>query len=264
MTDLPVYTGPMEERRFHLANSSVGPIVDATDVGAVYLAVPGSVDLDRMPARIVLGLHGSGRSAESYAEIPFYRYQRDRALRSQYIFASVSNGPAGWGLDEGLQSVLILMGLLCGEFGSDCTFVPWGSSAGGIMMFRVIHELADSDRFRPIDRGIGTFPVYDLFSVFGKSPGCGKAWRAESMDELKQNAGDRNPPLFAENVAGCRYWIGHGIDDILVDLTENAERLQRDIVPYGGEVVLHRAGGGHSTQNFLVYDDEALGRFLDG
>jgi len=218
----------------------------------------------RTPVRILLGLHGSGRSAGSYAQIPFYRYQRDRALRSQHIFASISNGPAGWGLDAGLQNVLALIDLLCDKFGSDCTFVPWGSSAGGIMMFRLVAELVGSDRFRPIERAIGTFPVYDLFSVFRKSPGCEKAWKAKSTAELEQNVGDRNPPLFAEDLAACRYWIGHGIDDALVDLTENAERLQRDIAPYGGEVELHRAAGGHSTQNFLVYDDEALGSFLNG
>jgi len=264
MTDLPEYAGPLEERRFRLTDAEIGSIAEATGIGSVYLATPGAVDSIRAPARIVLGLHGSGRSAESYAKIPFYRYQRDRALRSHCIFASVSNGLAGWGLDEGLQNVLALMDLLCGEFGDDCTFVPWASSAGGIMMFRLVNALIDSDQFQPIERAIGTFPVYDLFSIFGKSPGCGKAWKAESAAELKQNAGDRNPPLFPEHLASCKYWIGYGIDDVLVDLTENAEKLQRDIAPHGGEVELHRAGGGHSTQNFLVYDDEALGRFLDG
>ena len=177
MSPLPRFDGPVSERTFLLDEPEGSDGVDPHETGAVYLAEPTP---PARPARgLLLGLHGSGRTAGSYRDVPFYRYQRDRALRSGFIFASVSNGPAGWGLDEGLERVLDLLTLLRAELGRRLEVVPWGTSAGGVMLFRLVATLAAGVAGRgsvpPIRRAVATFPVYDLLSVFESSKGCPKA-----------------------------------------------------------------------------------------
>lgn len=278
MDELPRYDDRIAERAF-VPDETTGTRpaeIAATDldaVGAVYAAAPfawGSVrapwagaSRPGVPLTVVFGLHGSGRSAGSYRDVPFYRYQRDRALRSGYAFIAVSNGSDGWGTDRGLERIDAVLAMLRREAGDGCEVVPWGSSAGGAMMFRLIAHLTEATWSPLVERAIGTFPVYDLFSVFETSQGCGRAWGAGSVDELARRVGERNPPTYPERLSGCSYWIGHGVEDAIVDIERNAGRLQRDVAACGGRVVIHRAPGGHSTGNYAVYDDESLGRFLN-
>jgi predicted esterase len=268
MDRFPAFTGSISERIFTSPVNTQDALPDHDEtcdpavVGNAYIAFTDRPD-DGHPSRVVLALHGSGRNAGSYREIPFYRYQRDRALRSGYIFASISNGLSGWGLDEGLERVLTLITVLRRELGNKTVFVPWGSSAGGAMTFRLIQKLADEiDHYR-IARAIGTFPLYDVKSVFEISSGCARAWNAENTIELDANLGDRNPPNHVEKLSGCTFWIGHGIDDVVVSLEANAARLQREVSALGGKVILRRSAGGHSTENSEVYDDESLSKFLE-
>lgn len=268
MDRFPAFTGSISERIFPLPVNPQDALPDHDEtcdpaiVGNVYIAYTDRPD-DRHYSRVVLALHGSGRNAGSYREIPFYRYQRDRALRSGYIFASISNGLSGWGRDDGLERVLSLIATLRRDLGDKTVFVPWGSSAGGSMTFRLIQKFADDIDHHRIVRAIGTFPLYDIKSVFGISSGCAHAWNAENLMELDASLGDRNPPCHVEKLAGCTFWIGHGIDDVVVSLEANAVRLQREISALGGKVILRRSTGGHSAENFEVYDDESLSKFLE-
>jgi len=57
--------------------------------GEVYVARP---DTLAAPFPVLAALHGSGRQATSYREVPFYTFQRDRAVENGYLFVCLSNG----------------------------------------------------------------------------------------------------------------------------------------------------------------------------
>lgn len=202
----------------------------------------------------VIALHGSGRSAESYRRIPFYRYQRDRALRSGFRFVALSNGPDTWGRDAGLENVLLLIDRLA-ERGAGIPTVLWATSAGGVLAHRVATH-------RSISGMILTFAVYDLESTFDTSKGCAAAWGAGDGAEFLAAIAGRNPPSFVAEVAYCPCIAGHGRDDAVVPYHSNTARLAADLRHHRGSIEVRTCAGGHSTDNFEVYDDEAIERFL--
>lgn len=229
--------------------------------GLVYLALPDGPLLEGIP--LVVGLHGSGRDSLSYREIPFYRRQRDMALWSGCPFASVSNGPDAWGLDDGLVNLVLLLDDVGRRhpIGSSC--VLWATSAGGVLMHRMVKEHPASVRL-----AIGTFPVYDLLCSFPRSAGCGRAWKASNLEELAERTTGRNPPGFVENLVGHEYLIGHGAGDSVVPIRENSIRFRDEANALGGQVRLMESGGGHSIENYAVYGhgelEEALRRHAAG
>ena len=202
----------------------------------------------------VVALHGSGRSAESYRRIPFYRYQRDRALRSGFRFVALSNGPDTWGRDAGLDNVLLLIDRL-GNGGTGVPTVLWATSAGGVLAHRTASR-------RSISGIILTFAVYDLESTFETSKGCAAAWGAGTRSEFLTAIAGRNPPDFVADVAYCPCIAGHGLDDAVVPYHSNTARLADDLRRHHGSVEVRTCTGGHSTDNYEVYDDQRIEGFL--
>ena len=224
--------------------------------GQVYEAIPDSSKGDRAP--VLLALHGSGREATSYRDVQFYRTQRDLALESGYHFLAISNGPDGWGLDDGLENIFTLYEYVSATLAVNPRWVFWGTSAGGAMMFRIVHARGE------IVRGvIGTFPVYDLIDAFHNSAGCGKAWSARTEPELRSRLGDgRNPPDLLESLVGREYLLFHGRDDAILDPQTHSGRFRDEANPQGGSVKLVLTPGGHSTENHEVYNRSLIARYL--
>lgn len=236
----------MREAAFELP----GCTVNYPGQGRVYLAMPEQLAAGRP---VVAALHGSGREAESYRDVPFYVFQRDAALSAGYCFAALSNGPDGWGLDHGLANLLQLHEYLTAELGTDPGWVLWGTSAGGVLMHRMVHE--HPERVRGV---IGTFPVYDLFDAFRHSPGCGRAWGAATEAELRGRVGGRNPPEYVADLAAREYLIMHGREDALLDPRAHTLRFAAEVAVYAGRVEVVMTDGGHSTENRAVCDADAV------
>lgn len=220
----------------------------------VYLAWP---DEGLKPGQpVLLALHGSGREAESYRPespqgVPFYVHQRDLALSGGYLFAAVSNGRATWGTDEGLQAVLTLYDSLRQHAAVAEKWVLWGSSAGGVLTNRLVREHPDK-----VLKVLGTFPVYDLAAAFDHLQTARDAWQEKEKAERANPARDPAP------LSKVPYLLFHGREDEAVPAPMHSERLRQEVNALGGQVQLYLVPGGHSTQNFALYQDDLIRAFL--
>ncbi len=220
----------------------------------VYIAWKG--EKPARPAAVLLALHGSGRSADSYAStgaqsVPFYVHQRDLALTAGYLFVSISNGKDTWGTDEGMNAILNLVSFVKKEYEVKEKWTLWASSAGGVMLGRIIKESPGL-----VCKAVGTFPVYDLKDSYQNLKSAREAWTsAEAFSKI-------DPSAYPEAFAGIPYLVFHGSDDKAVPLEKHSVRLQKEVNALGGKVSLQVVPGGHSTQNFSLYNDDLILEFL--
>ncbi len=221
----------------------------------VYIAWRG--EIHHKPVPVLLALHGSGRSAESYASgssqsVPFYVHQRDLALQAGYLFVSISNGKDTWGTDEGMNAILDLVRFVKKEYKVEEKWTLWASSAGGVMLGRIV-------RYHPdlVCKALGTFPVYDLADSYQNLKSAREAWTsAEAFTRI-------DPSGYPGAFVKIPYLVFHGSEDKAVPLDRHSERLQKEVNALGGKVSLQVVDGGHSTQNFNLYDDDLILRFLN-
>ncbi len=240
----------MTENVFQLENA----ITNHPGQGTVYLAHP---ENSREVSPVLLALHGSGRHALSYRDIPFYRIQRDCALDNGFLFLSLSNGPDTWGLDDGLENIVRLYAFILRRYSVRSKWMLWGTSAGGVLMHRMVREHGE------MVRGVmGTFPVYDLEDSFSRVSSCGKAWGAGNLRELRQKIHGRNPPQLIDHLVHHEYFLTHGRDDKAVPPEPHSIRFRNEAETLGGNVRLVLAEGGHSTDNYALYDRRLIGEYL--
>jgi pimeloyl-ACP methyl ester carboxylesterase len=220
----------------------------------VYLAYPSGVVKGKMP--VLMAIHGSGREAASY--IPgdekgnaFYQHQRDLAVNGCYLFVVISNGSATWGTEKGMAVLQSVYNYIASKFSVDKKWVLWGTSAGGVLMNRMVKTYPE--RVRKV---IGTFPVYDLEESFGHLVSARPAWSSE--EEAKKV----NPALDPQALAKVPYLLIHGREDKAVPSEAHSERLANEVNRAGGKVELHLVDGGHSTENWNLYPDEIIKAFL--
>jgi len=240
----------MIENIFRLENA----IRNQPEQGTVYLS---RREDGKEPSPVLLALHGSGRHALSYRDIPFYSTQRDCALNNGYIFLALSNGPDAWGLDDGLENIVRLYSFVQRRYRVRLKWVLWGTSAGGVMMHRMVREHGEK-----VQGIIGTFPVYDLEESFNRLPSCRKGWGANNLKELRRKIHGRNPPQFIEHLAYHEYLIIQGRDDEVVPPELHSIRFRSEVDALGGNVRLVLIDGGHSIENYAVYDHRFIDEYL--
>lgn len=205
---------------------------------------------------VLLALHGSGREARSYRPNDpkgnaFYIHQRDLAIQNGYLFVTVSNGRDTWGTDSGLHTVLAVYQHVQARYRVAKKWVLWGSSAGGVLMYRLIREYPDK-----VDRALGTFPVYDLYDAFERLESARQSWKSTAAFS------GINPAKTPEAFAHIPILICHGTADEAVPLEKHSGRLVRELKPWGGAVQLYETPGGHNTANMRLYPDHLIEDFL--
>ncbi len=143
--------------------------------GQVYIAKPHN-NKKRMP--LLIALHGSGREALSYRDIPFYERQRDLALECGYLFACISNTSHTFGTDIGYENNLKLLEYVQKNYDIYNEFALWASSAGGLMMHRIFREYKERVKLL-----LGTFPIFNP-NTTNKIPSLLNAFGANNEKEL--------------------------------------------------------------------------------
>ncbi len=211
--------------------------------GTVYLACP-----DRPSRSWVMGIHGSGREALSYRDVPFYSRQRDLALESGCAFAAISMGQAVWAREEGFERILALHGWMVAQ-GYRRRCIPMASSAGGCQMFRLAETKPEY-----IAALIGIFPVWDVEKI--TLPSLAAAWGLES-DALHSSLQAVNPARHPERLPDVPIVLCHGLNDSAVPVADHALALAR-VRP----IQLHMTADGHSTQAFHLYDTPLIAEAL--
>lgn len=211
--------------------------------GQAYLASPD------VPVRHwVMGIHGSGRGALSYRDVPFYARQRDLALENGCAFAAISMGQDVWAKDEGFQKILALHEWMTANgYMERC--VPMASSAGGCQMFRFAQEYPQR-----VSALVGIFTVWDVEKITLAS--LQKAWGLEG-EALYAMLGKNNPARHADRLPSVPIVLCHGLNDTAVPIAEHSLALAQ-LVP----VQLHTTADGHSTQAFGMYDTPLLADVL--
>lgn len=221
----------MKEQLFELAG------------GQVYLASP-DVPLHHW----VMGIHGSGRDAISYREVPFYARQRDLALENGCAFAAISMGQDVWAKEEGFAKILALYNWMTAQgYCKKC--VPMASSAGGCQMFRFAQEYPD--RAAAL---VGIFTVWDVEKI--TLPSLEKAWGLEG-EKLRAAVEKNNPARQAHKLPDVPVVLCHGLSDTAVPIADHSLALAH-LVP----VELHTTREGHSTQSFGMYDTPLIADVL--
>lgn len=222
----------------------------------VYIAWPDRSDGGTAELPVLMAIHGSGREAGSYMpghkrENPFYVHQRDLALENGYLFTVVSNGQDTWGTDAGLQSLISVYEYIENKFPVKNKWVLWGSSAGGVLMHRMLKEHPDK-----VEKMIGTFPVYDLQESYHRIESARKAWKdPDSMDKV-------NPLHYPAFLVSVPILLFHGRHDEAVPVACHSRKLYDEVNNLGGNVRLILVPGGHSTENFKLYRDQIIRKFL--
>lgn len=211
--------------------------------GQVYLASQRKSD-----GPWVMGIHGSGREALSYRDVPFYARQRDLALENGCSFAAISMGQDVWGKEEGFAKILALYDWMTAQ-GYSAQCVPMASSAGGCQMFRFAEEYPER-----VAALVGIFTVWDMARI--TLPSMQKAWGMEG-ESLQKAIASRNPAAFAEKLPLIPIVICHGLNDTAVPITNHSLRLA-SIRP----IQLHMTSEGHSTQSFGLYNTPIIAHAL--
>lgn len=221
----------------------------------LYLAWYGDAPTAETP--VIMALHGSGRSALSYSSespegVTFYIHQRDLALKAGYLFVSVSNGPDTWGTDEGIKAIRNTIQFVKNRFPVRDKWVFWASSAGGVLLGRILNEYPDL-----VDRALGTFPVYNLSDSYDRLNSARAAFK--DTDKIVQINPANTPQAFAR----VPYLVFHGTNDEAVPLNIHSEQMAKEANALGGNVRLIKVEGGHSTENHALYDDDMILDFLE-
>jgi len=209
----------------------------------VYLASP-----DAPVRHWVMGIHGSGREALSYRDVPFYALQRDLALENGCAFSAISLDQDVWAKDEGFQKILALYNWMTAQgFANRC--VPMASSAGGCQMFRFAQEYPER-----VSALVGIFTVWDVEKI--SLPSLEKAWGLEG--ESLRNAVERsNPARNVQKLPDVPIVLCHGLNDTAVPASDHSLALAR-LAP----VQIHLTREGHSTQAFSLYDTPLIAYVL--
>lgn len=220
----------------------------------VYISFPLGIKGKR---NVIMAIHGSGREALSYdpnskKSSPFYVHQRDIAVDNGFLFVVISNGANTWGTDEGLKGLESLYHYICNKYAVKKKWCLWATSAGGVLLARFIKSNPEK-----VDRAVGTFPVYDLKYEYVHLKSAYKAWGTDTSMVEKVN-----PVNYPQVFVNVPYLIFHGKSDNAVPLDVNSVRLQRDVNSIGGDVILDVVAGGHSTNNWNVYNDKVIINFL--
>jgi hypothetical protein len=222
-----------------------------TDMGQVYIACPEKYEKGGTHP-LLIALHGSGREALSYRDVPFYAMQRDIALECGYVFAAVSNDSDTYGLDAGLKNVHLLYDYMQKEYNLYEKTALWASSAGGFMMHRLYRERQDIFGLL-----LGTFPVFDPLTIKPLNSML-RAFDVKTADEFYRNARFLSPKLYEKDIyKKAHIVIAHGMQDEAVPISQS-EGLEEQVTKYGGRMDLIKKPGGHSTQNFALYDTECF------
>lgn len=201
------------------------------------------------PARWVLAIHGSGRCAQSYSDVPFYARQREMCLAHGLGFAVPTLGQDVWGRPEGLYDLCLAADWLCEKTGVP-RLALWATSAGGSLMFRYAQRWPDRAALL-----LGMFPVWDLEACAGMES-CVRAWGIHDEDVLSQALLPHNPASYAPPAQPLV--ICHGLRDTAVPPALHVHALQR-LRP----LTLHETQDGHSTEAFSLYDTPLLSQALE-
>lgn len=206
---------------------------------------------------VIMAIHGSGRGALSYdprseMSSPFYVHQRDLAVDNGFMFVVISNGTDTWGTDRGLTRLESLYRYIHKKYRVEKRWRLWATSAGGVLLARFVKNNPDK-----VCQVLGTFPVYDLKYEYFHLRSAYEAWGTDTagIDRI-------NPINYPQVFTDVPYLIFHGRSDSAVSLKRNSLRLQEDVNSRGGHVILHVVPGGHSTNNWRVYDDKIILDFL--
>lgn len=237
-----------EENIFNLIDEE-----GSLNYGQVYIVKPKTVE-KKLP--LLMALHGSGREALSYRDIPFYTRQRDIAIESGYIFACISNSSHTFGTDEGYENVLKLYEYIKNNYNIYKDIALWSSSAGGLMMHRFFREYKDNIKLL-----LGTFPLFNpLTTLKIKSllRAYGASNEAEFINILKDKSPDRYP---LDIYKDTKIVIAHGVDDNAVNISQS-EALLKQVTTYGGDMELIKTAGGHSIENFALYETKSFHKAL--
>lgn len=220
-----------------------------------YIATPDDFD-ESKTYPVVMAIHGNGRSAASYNEsssesVDFYTHQADIATSEGFIFTVISNDDDTWGTDQGLENLYSLYNYIQENYNVEETWTLWSTSAGGLQMNRFIREYPHL-----VEKAIGTFPVYDLEDMLAHNNTAKEVWADMSIENI-------NPANYPEALIDIPMLIFHGKDDVVVPPEQHSQRLADDLSLLGGNITIHLVEGGHSTDNFNVYDDNIIRDFLN-
>ncbi len=209
------------------------------------------------PQPVLLAIHGSGREAASY--IPghpkakaFYIRQRDLALKNSYVFVVVSNGKDTWGTDTGLATLLDVYDYVRKQLHVREKWVFWASSAGGILMYRMIREHPGL-----VEKALGTFPVYDMKDAWHRLKSARKAWPDTTAFSRI------NPAAFPAALCAVPLLIFHGSADLAVPVERHSGQLIKKLGNCSSrQARLVVVPGGHSTENMALYNKDMVDKFL--
>lgn len=217
--------------------------------GQVYAALPRQA-VEGASCPLLIALHGSGRNAQSYRDVAFYRTQRDLALSCGYIFASVTNGPDTYGQPDGLENVEKLYRWMQEHYRVSGKVALWGSSAGGLMMHRFFRRHREE-----VSLLLGIFPIFDPAGM-PLLESMMRAFDASDREDLLRKAGRIGllPDAFEHGLyKGVKVVVAHGRQDTAVPFSQSL-KLQKQVQRDGGEMLLIEKPGGHSTENTALYE----------
>lgn len=222
---------------------------DAENVGDVYIALPDDFNyVNKYP--LLIALHGSGREAFSYRDIPFYIKQRDMAIECGYIFATVSNGTNTFGTDEGYNNFVKLYEYMKDNYKIYDSISLFSSSAGGLLMHRIYRNIPDV-----VGLLMGVFPLFDP-TVMPPIKSLLNAYNATDTKELMSKVQHLNPRKYPLDIyKKTKIVISHGLADELVPVSQS-EKLLKQVIEFGGDMTLYKSSGGHSINNIAIYDTE--------
>lgn len=196
----------------------------------------------------VMAIHGSGRDALAYRDVPFYTKQRDIALNQGCNFVALSLGQDVWARPQGLILLDEVYHFMVQKgFQKGCVLMA--SSAGGCQMFRFAQVFPE--RVRAL---VGFFPVWDVEKI--NLPSLQGAWKMEG-EGLKKVLKEHNPARWPEKLPTVPVAICHGLCDQAVPIGDHALHLARHI-----PIQLHMTGEGHSTQAFGLYETPIIADIL--
>lgn len=200
------------------------------------------------PKPVVFGIHGTGRSAQSYnlshnKGIPFYAYQRKLAIANHHLFIAPTLDYNIWGSDKGLMTIIdIYHDLQATELNLAEEWTFWGTSAG---FSQVVRLNAEYPRF--VRNNIGTFPVTNITEMIF----------LDSYREMYITAPTIPIRYRKDQLEGNEYLIFHGVHDRIVPVHQSINFKKK---VDGVELIL--VEGGHSLTNFNLYDEKRIAEFL--
>lgn len=217
--------------------------------GQVYIVKPKITD-EKLP--LMIALHGSGREALSYRDVPFYKKQRDIALECGYLFACISNSTHAFGTDKGYENICKLYDYIKKNYNVFEDIALWSSSAGGLMMHRYFRKYKNNIKLL-----LGTFPLFNPLTTI-KLPSLLRAYGAKDEEDFINIITEETPGNYPLDIyKGTKIVISHGVEDTAVDISQS-EELLKQVQTHGGDMELIKTSGGHSIENFALYETQAF------